>query len=694
MKVLARAILLALICCSASARVVINEVLYNAPDDLDDLEYIELHNASDRAADLSGWSFTKGIKFQFKPGASIPPRGFLVLCRNSKRFAQFYSTPIAGNFSQKLSNDGETLELSDVSGAVVDSLAYKDRAPWPLGADGESGSLERICPEAPGDLPENWSSSPLSVDRTRPGGTPGAPNHSYAPELPPVFAEVKFAPENPAPGQTVTVEAVLRDTNAPVRMMLLWQAISSANDLEGTETALPMRAIGPGRFSAAIIPPKGNHLLRCRIGARSLSGVTRFFPNPNEPQPSISRFVSDPLKAGKIPAALVFASAAVEFAGQQRPRRWRGPREDYDRGPAPPHNAAFVYFDPETKKTELFDHVQVAARKGGWKVRLGKGQLLREMSTVNITFENERGTLAEALAYEVYRRAGMAAPLSWHVRLTLNGQALGYHLLFEQPNRAFLRRNKMADDGNLYKILWYEQGIEGQHEKKTNTREGHDDIVALITELESKSGEAQWAFIQKNFDVPQVATYFAVNTVLSHWDGFFNNYFTYHDLTGTKKWTMHPWDQDQTWGIINGGWNDEVFHTMPLTFGMTGDVPPGERRQNPNPRGERFGFGRGPGWWRPAGWFSGPLLANPQFRKVFLDRTRELLSSVYTPAKMAALIESMRKNLRDEVALRAEITGGDPKNDLEFFEYSLRAFEQHVELRQRFLLEQPELNRR
>jgi hypothetical protein len=33
--------------------------------------------------------------------------------------------------------------------------------------------------------------------------------------------------------------------------------------------------------------------------------------------------------------------------------------------------------------------------------------------------------------------------------------------------------------------------------------------------------------IQDNFNVNQVATYFAVNMVLSHWDGYFNNYFTY-----------------------------------------------------------------------------------------------------------------------------------------------------------------------
>jgi len=36
-----------------------------------------------------------------------------------------------------------------------------------------------------------------------------------------------------------------------------------------------------------------------------------------------------------------------------------------------------------------------------------------------------------------------------------------------------------------------------------------------------------------------VVNYFAVNTVLSHWDGFFNNYFAYNDRAGTGKRTKY-----------------------------------------------------------------------------------------------------------------------------------------------------------
>ena len=55
----------------ARAQVVINEIFYHAPDDLEDLQYLELHNTGDQPVDLSGWSFTKGVKHRFPDGARI-----------------------------------------------------------------------------------------------------------------------------------------------------------------------------------------------------------------------------------------------------------------------------------------------------------------------------------------------------------------------------------------------------------------------------------------------------------------------------------------------------------------------------------------------------------------------------------------------------------------------------------------------
>src|SRR5207237_437177 len=183
-----------------------------------------------------------------------------------------------------------------------------------------------------------------------------------------------------------------------------------------------------------------------------------------------------------------------------------------------------------------------------------------------------------------YRKAGNAACRTDIVRTWVDGQALGFQLLIEQPNKGFLRYNQLKPGGNLYKCVWFGNGLVGTHEKKTHVHEGHDDLVKLVEKLNRTKGEEQWAVIKKNFDVAQVVNYFAVNMVLSHWDGYFNNYFTYHDVHDTGKWTMYPWDQDKTWGFHDGIRGYDFFFDMPLTFGMEGDVPPGMPRGQPTPR--------------------------------------------------------------------------------------------------------------
>src|SRR6185295_15001844 len=83
----------------ACGGVVINEIFYHAPDDVTDLEYIELYNSGEQAVDLGGWEFTRGIHFSFPAGAKIEPGGYLVLCRNQERFKAAYGLAAGGTFN-------------------------------------------------------------------------------------------------------------------------------------------------------------------------------------------------------------------------------------------------------------------------------------------------------------------------------------------------------------------------------------------------------------------------------------------------------------------------------------------------------------------------------------------------------------------------------------------------------------------
>jgi hypothetical protein len=655
----------------ARADVVLNEILYHAPDDLDDLQFIELYNTGDQAVDLAGWKLTRGAKYEFPAGTTIPADGYLVVCKNLNEFKKHYGFDAAGQFKGSLSHNRDHIDLVNAGGTIVDSLRYQSRSPWPVAADGYSSSLERICPAVNNRGPENWAPSPLAAGSPKPSGTPGKKNANYAPRLPPVIADVTFTPTHASPTQQVTVQADVHSPD-PLREVELRYRVAGSG-YEQAEKTVRMTKNPKGRYAATIPAQKAGQIIRFRIRAADAKGGERFYPNENELRPALSVYVHEPFRPGKIPLGLVINVGTAEFRAAQREGggpNFGGPK------PTPPArgNSAFVYVNQKSGEPELFDYINVPPRVGGRKVRFHKDHPLDDMTTINLIYEYmDRFVLSEALAYEVYRKAGNAACRTDHLRTWIDGRPIGFQMLIEQPNKAFLRHNGLKADGNLYKCLWYGNGLIGAHEKKTHTHAGHADLVQIAGQLNKTRGEDQWAVIRQNFDVGQVVTFYAVHMLLSDWDGFFNNHFLYHDVNGSGKWTMYPWDQDKTWGFHDGIRGYEVFFDMPLTFGMTGDRPVGGA------------------WWRPAGHFSGPLLANPQFRKVFLARTKELVEQVYTEDVFFPLINGLGDRLAEEVVLRAKIRGEDPNKALQHFARNLQSLREHVTKRRQFLLQQDEI---
>src|SRR5688572_28932618 len=118
-----RAAALLLLASPAWAGVVINELLYHAPDDLDALQFIELHNPdADTVADLTGWRLTKGVKYTFPAGTTLPAGGYLVLCKDLAAFKKHYGSDAAGRFEGSLAHDKGTVELVDARGKTVDAV--------------------------------------------------------------------------------------------------------------------------------------------------------------------------------------------------------------------------------------------------------------------------------------------------------------------------------------------------------------------------------------------------------------------------------------------------------------------------------------------------------------------------------------------------------------------------------------------
>jgi hypothetical protein len=147
-------------------QVIINEI---GPNNKKAGDWIELHNRGDESVDVTSWIVADPRHAYRLPTSIIPPRGYLVLCEDPKRFKQFYpGVPVAaGAFAFGLNKREEAVYLYAYDGAWVDSVRYVVPAMDSL------FTLSLLLPGLDNTDPSNWEL------RTGPG-TPGAANPHFA----------------------------------------------------------------------------------------------------------------------------------------------------------------------------------------------------------------------------------------------------------------------------------------------------------------------------------------------------------------------------------------------------------------------------------------------------------------------------------------------------------------------------------
>ena len=890
---------------SLGAAVVINEVFYNAPGELETLQWVELHNTGTDPVDLGGWKLRKGAKADFASGTGIPAGGFLVLARDAGAFQQAYNRPPAGLFAGALKHKGDRIELVDASGTEVDAVAFKDSGAWPEMADGQSSSLERICPAAPGTDPGNWAASVPDAELARPRGTPGRTNDVFSPVPIPRVVSVTPSSAQLQPGQTLDLVARVDSGAALKEVAALVRVLTPGK--ESPPRTVAMNRGGDGTWKATI-PGRDSGIFRIQVRAVDAAGGIRVFPSDNDLFPAISVPVVPRWAKSSIPQIQVWQSSTRarassnpnEFTPEDQ-RRWglqnrfqteanlsrlwtrlmldtepapgqlarlserfrkafaernqmvrttagTGDLDSAERAmtaslaayrrviaasleaelqpaqkaaiaawvePKPVRTAgldvdellrgwlnldfqffratsieglgegdfrklrsgflavaakrdglrdlartafendsnrdtfqksiealgrqmqeliagtldeglqgaangvmdeamifrrirrneggdaakrertAFLHYEPSSGTTTLIDFASMVPRTSGFKVHLPRGRRFEGMSTLNLVFEAvDRFALAEPFAFGVYRRAGMDVSKTGFVRVTINQQELGYHVLIEQPNRTMLRRIGLHDGGHLYKATWAGETPLDMHEKKSRLADGNGDLGGIIQALQASRGDAQWEVVRKNFDVAETIDYFAVNMLLSHWDGYFNNYFAYHDTEGTGRWTFYPWDQDKACGSFDGLRQGEVFAELPLDYGSWDNKAPGWRgAKQPRTFQEYYHLPGASGWWRQPGWFSGPLLSNPRFRAHFVARVKQLLETEFTEEKLYPELDRYAVLLQDEVRFKAPSRGMDPDDASRLLREDIGLLKTFVRRRRAFLLAEPELKR-
>ena len=209
-----------------SPTVVINEINYHSPDERDTGDWVELYNAGEHLADLSGWLFRDGNNqhsFVLPDPTLVQPHGFLVLCQDRMALELISQVPCVGDFDFGLRNSGELIRLYDQDGLLVDSVVYGDGAPWPEEADGDGPTLELRRHDLDNSSPEHWMASLFG------GGTPGAVNSAYNPRG--TGASVPFALSESTPNPFFSTVGLDLDLGRTTRATL--KVYNALGQLEG-----------------------------------------------------------------------------------------------------------------------------------------------------------------------------------------------------------------------------------------------------------------------------------------------------------------------------------------------------------------------------------------------------------------------------------------------------------------------------
>jgi len=226
--------------------------------------------------------------------------------------------------------------------------------------------------------------------------------------------------------------------------------------------------------------------------------------------------------------------------------------------------------------------------------------------------------VAEQLVYELYRSAGIPAARTALARVTVNGETFGLYVMRETYDERWLAQYFDDPTGNLYESSGGASDM--VLELRTNERSNDtSDLGAVVEVVTTAPDEDYRSEIEELVDVDELMTYWAVEALTAHWDGYAydvtapgrvppparppgnswpNNFYVYHDPT-TDQLVFIPHGADLSFGLGTG----TTAGVDPSTSVL---VPPKVRATVPS-----------------------RLWENPAFRHELADRMRWVLDEIW-----------------------------------------------------------------
>ena len=160
--------------------------------------------------------------------------------------------------------------------------------------------------------------------------------------------------------------------------------------------------------------------------------------------------------------------------------------------------------------------------------------------------------LAERLAYDLFRHAGLPAPRANSALLYVNGEFYGVYANVEAEDKTFLSRWFASNDGNLYEEgqVDFVPGAEAEFDLETNeTANDRSDLAGLIAAIDGASDQTFLDDVGSSLDTDQFLRFTAAEAAVNQWDMYAytvfypNNFRIYNDPTH-GKFVFLPWGMD------------------------------------------------------------------------------------------------------------------------------------------------------
>ncbi|HOW65168.1 MAG TPA: lamin tail domain-containing protein [Candidatus Paceibacterota bacterium] len=502
-------------------------------------DWIEIYNPENVPISLAGYCLTDNEanpgKWTF-PEVTLDSKAYLVVFASGKN-----RTDPRGRLHTdfRLSAEGEYLALIAPDRVTVASAL----APvYPPQYENESFGLDLAS------SPPVWSFFALP--------TPGAPNANGT-HAGPIIAALEPNPPQPLAGP-LTIRAKVVPANDPVATVRLYYRRMFA-----AETLLPMTdngtegdaAAGDGIWSA-VIPGDAfvpGEMTRWRFVATDTRGASTKEPAFRDPLDS-GQYYGTVTRDDRIKTALPVlhwfttnVSRADTLAGSR----------------------GAVYYEGEFYDNVLFAlHGQSSSGfpKKSYNIDFNRTQRFRWSATAPrvadidlLTNWADKSKARHVLAYEVMRRAGVAAHFAYTVRVQQNGSFFSTADMVEDADEIYLERAGLNRDGALYKVynnlLNKDAGNTATSgvEKKTRRSENNTDLQALINGLDL-TGQALETYLYDNIDIPRCVNMLAANSVVRNIDMHSKNWYIYRDTGRSGEWAILPWDLDLSHGRV---WNTQ-----------------------------------------------------------------------------------------------------------------------------------------